>query len=182
MELTPFAEQVFRLYLSVELDATSNQLTEEQKQKIITESLSYLADKNNISDVEKYISDSISYLNLINEIKQVFSETPPKIIPIVNDNIMESKCKRSPKWTKKEDLRLLCGTAKYGAKNWKAISAFVGYNRTSIQCNQRWNRSVNPEILHSKWTPQEDKILLETVDVKKNKQMEASFQSYTRAD
>ncbi|KAH0788443.1 Myb-like DNA-binding domain containing protein [Histomonas meleagridis] len=169
MEITPYAEQIFRQYLSVEIDAMNNQIADDRKQNIISESISFILGEIDSVNVRDCVNDNINYFELIGEIKRVFKEVinHTYITTFSYQNFEEARPRRSPKWSKKEDIRLLCGTAKYGAKNWRAISDFVGHNRTSIQCNQRWNRSVNPEILHSEWTKEEDDILLETVNVKK---------------
>lgn len=69
------------------------------------------------------------------------------------------------KWTKEEDekLRLLVSTWGDGAgrqSNWdKIASSFDG--RSSKDCRKRWIRSLDPKLRHGKWSPTEDRILIE---------------------
>ena len=67
-------------------------------------------------------------------------------------------------WTKYEDQRLICGIHKFG-ENWVRVSQFVGNNRTKAQCSQRWYRSLNPGIMKGPWTFEENKQLIELVNI-----------------
>ena len=61
-------------------------------------------------------------------------------------------------WTKEEDDRLVCAVESQGSKNWKAISKLVG-TRNFTQCNQRWRKSLRPDLVKGKWTSEEDDAL-----------------------
>jgi hypothetical protein len=67
-----------------------------------------------------------------------------------------------------EDIRLLVAVARFGARDWRRISEFVGGGRTSSQCNQRWGRVLDPSIVHEHWTPAEDSNLLKLVEIMGN--------------
>jgi hypothetical protein len=73
--------------------------------------------------------------------------------------------RKSPPWTNSEDLRLLVAVARFGAKDWRWISAFLGAGRTSSQCNQRWCRAIDPSISHRPWQFEENQKLLRAVEV-----------------
>lgn len=71
--------------------------------------------------------------------------------------------KRSGKWTKAEDEKLLEAVETYGDKCWKALASAVG-SRTPAQCLHRWKQSLKPTISRTKWTKEEDEKLLLAVE------------------
>jgi hypothetical protein len=73
--------------------------------------------------------------------------------------------RKSLPWTDTEDLRLLVAVARFGAKDWRWISSFLGAGRSSSQCNQRWCRAIDPAISHRPWQPEENQKLLRAVEV-----------------
>ena len=77
----------------------------------------------------------------------------------------QSGRRKSKPWSDYEDTRLIAAVFKYGAKDWKLISNFVGIERTSSQCNQRWCRALDPNISHMPWADSEDQQLLKAVGV-----------------
>ena len=56
-------------------------------------------------------------------------------------------------WTASEDERLCEAVKDHGTK-WARVATDVE-TRNGDQCSKRWNDTVNPEIDHSAWTPQE---------------------------
>lgn len=62
-------------------------------------------------------------------------------------------------WRKEEDEILLNCINLEGRKNWKYISNLLE-NKSPIQCFYRF-RKINPIIIKSKWTQEEDNLLLE---------------------
>ncbi|XP_032238076.2 serine-rich adhesin for platelets isoform X1 [Nematostella vectensis] len=64
-------------------------------------------------------------------------------------------------WTKYED-KMLLSQASVNA-SWNVIAQSLQTNRTPIQCFQRYQRSLNKTLLKSKWTPEEDRQLIELV-------------------
>ena len=61
-------------------------------------------------------------------------------------------------WTKEEDEMLLNSINIDGRKNWKYAATQLK-NKTPIQCFYRF-RKINPEIKKSKWTNEEDQLLI----------------------
>lgn len=61
-------------------------------------------------------------------------------------------------WTKEEDKILLCAINQDGRKNWKYIATLL-QNKIPIECFYRF-RKINPAIKKSKWTVEEDNLLL----------------------
>eukprot|EP00591_Stephanopyxis_turris_P009512 CAMPEP_0195522554 /NCGR_PEP_ID=MMETSP0794_2-20130614/20825_1 /TAXON_ID=515487 /ORGANISM="Stephanopyxis turris, Strain CCMP 815" /LENGTH=468 /DNA_ID=CAMNT_0040652331 /DNA_START=68 /DNA_END=1474 /DNA_ORIENTATION=- len=66
-------------------------------------------------------------------------------------------------WSKDEDERLISAVKTYGSKNWKAIAELVK-TRNFTQCNQRWRKSLRPDLVKGKWTPEEDQQLRDAID------------------
>lgn len=82
---------------------------------------------------------------------------------IINDSSNVQTRKKAVVWSDEEDMRLIAAVSRFGKHDWRMIAAFVGSGRTSSQCNQRWTRALDPSIIHSPWTPEEDQILIEVV-------------------
>lgn len=72
----------------------------------------------------------------------------------LTDNISDSVGNRSGmkgvKWTKNEDNLLKTLVEQYGEK-WDLISSEIK-DRSDIQCQQRWTKVVNPELIKGPWT------------------------------
>lgn len=63
-------------------------------------------------------------------------------------------------WTQEEDDILREMVMKQGAKNWSAIAAALP-GRIGKQCRERWHNHLDPNIKKEKWSPEEDKIILD---------------------
>lgn len=71
-------------------------------------------------------------------------------------------------WTKQEDekLRLLVsywGDQSGRQSNWDKIAAQFT-NRNAKNCRKRWFHSLDPKLRRGKWSPNEDKVLLEAYE------------------
>jgi hypothetical protein len=84
------------------------------------------------------------------------SETPPPPMP-------KNLSRRCRLWTQDDDVRLLAGIHRHGLGDWKRIAQFVGHNKSSSQCSQRWSRAINPSLRKEQWTVHEDEDLWELV-------------------
>jgi hypothetical protein len=69
------------------------------------------------------------------------------------------------KWTPKEDEKLKNLAKLNNYKNWKQISNQIK-GRSAVQCQQRWNKILQPGLVKGPWSAYEDKILIDWV--KKN--------------
>ncbi|XP_051162612.1 transcriptional activator Myb isoform X4 [Leptopilina boulardi] len=71
------------------------------------------------------------------------------------------------RWTKEEDalLKKLVSHADHHGSNlrWDVISAHFP-DRSDVQCQQRWAKVVNPELVKGPWTKEEDEKVVELVD------------------
>ncbi|KAK3389473.1 hypothetical protein B0H63DRAFT_556622 [Podospora didyma] len=79
------------------------------------------------------------------------SASPQKLRAAVNSGI----------WSAEEDQRLRDAVGKLGTR-WLAVAIEVG-TRNGEQCAKRWNDNVNPELDHSPWSAEEDKLILPLV-------------------
>ncbi|CAG2117823.1 unnamed protein product, partial [Medioppia subpectinata] len=83
--------------------------------------------------------------------------------PMAADGGGHKKCVNRGKWTKEEDDRLKTYVDTFGEHDWQTIAGhFV--DRTDIQCQQRWDKVVNPKLIKGPWTRQEDEKVVELVD------------------
>ncbi|KAF0977166.1 hypothetical protein FDP41_003819 [Naegleria fowleri] len=70
-------------------------------------------------------------------------------------------------WTKEEDLKLLRVAEDYKGHDWEKIAEkmYEGQEltRRPIHCFRRYQRSLNTNMMRSKWTPEEDEKLMQAV-------------------
>lgn len=65
------------------------------------------------------------------------------------------------RWTKEEDKKLKSYVKMYN-ENWELIAAEFA-DRSDVQCQQRWTKVVNPELVKGPWTKEEDEKVMELV-------------------
>ncbi|XP_026316079.1 myb protein isoform X3 [Hyposmocoma kahamanoa] len=65
------------------------------------------------------------------------------------------------RWTKEEDKRLKAYVKMY-SENWDLIATQFT-DRSDVQCQQRWTKVVNPELVKGPWTKEEDEKVMELV-------------------
>lgn len=63
-------------------------------------------------------------------------------------------------WTRDEDERLRCLVECYGPKRWTYIAKKLG-GRVGKQCRERWHNHLDPSIIKTPFTPEEDRLILE---------------------
>ncbi|XP_054795384.1 uncharacterized protein LOC129300810 isoform X2 [Prosopis cineraria] len=68
-------------------------------------------------------------------------------------------------WTCEEDKLLLHIIQEIGNRDWFKIAALLNTNRTPFQCLARYQRSLNPAMLNSEWTEEEDAQLCYAVSI-----------------
>lgn len=70
------------------------------------------------------------------------------------------------RWSKEEDdlLSMLCEQHPVQNRDWKQISlSFVDPPRSEYQCQQRWQKVLNPNLVKGPWTKEEDAKVIELV-------------------
>ncbi|XP_077208259.1 transcriptional activator Myb isoform X8 [Paroedura picta] len=66
------------------------------------------------------------------------------------------------RWTREEDEKLKQLVEQNGTEDWKVIANFLP-NRTDVQCQHRWQKVLNPELIKGPWTKDEDQRVIELV-------------------
>ncbi|XP_070589662.1 transcriptional activator Myb isoform X2 [Erythrolamprus reginae] len=66
------------------------------------------------------------------------------------------------RWTRGEDEKLKKLVEQNGTEDWKVIANFLP-NRTDVQCQHRWQKVLNPELVKGPWTKEEDQQVIELV-------------------
>lgn len=72
------------------------------------------------------------------------------------------------KWTLDEDEILRVAVKKFNCKNWKKIASEIP-GRTSKQCLERWYGKLNPDLLDTEFSKEEDEILVRNQKIFGNK-------------
>ncbi|XP_071850981.1 myb-related protein B-like isoform X1 [Apostichopus japonicus] len=78
------------------------------------------------------------------------------------DSFSSKKSSKS-RWTKQEDNTLRDQVEQYGRSNWKLVASFLP-NRSEVQCFQRWQKVLDPELVKGPWTKEEDDLVVSLVD------------------
>ncbi|XP_040920818.1 transcriptional activator Myb isoform X1 [Toxotes jaculatrix] len=66
------------------------------------------------------------------------------------------------RWTREEDEKLKKLVELHGSEDWKLIASLLT-NRTDVQCQHRWQKVLNPELIKGPWTKEEDQRVIELV-------------------
>lgn len=68
------------------------------------------------------------------------------------------------RWSKEEDEKLKELVSIHGENNWQLVANdFI--DRCSVQCQQRWDKVVNPSLVKGPWTKEEDEKVVELVRI-----------------
>ncbi|KAJ8361289.1 hypothetical protein SKAU_G00178140 [Synaphobranchus kaupii] len=73
------------------------------------------------------------------------------------------------KWTQEEDDNLRTLVQSFGPNDWKSIAGYLP-NRTEHQCQHRWLKVLDPDLVKGPWTKEEDEKVIELVNKYGNKQ------------
>uniref|UniRef100_A0A8C1U4A8 V-myb avian myeloblastosis viral oncogene homolog-like 2b n=1 Tax=Cyprinus carpio TaxID=7962 RepID=A0A8C1U4A8_CYPCA len=73
------------------------------------------------------------------------------------------------KWTQQEDDKLRKLVLKFGPNDWKNIAGVLP-NRSEHQCQHRWFKVLDPDLVKGPWTKEEDEKVIELVKKYGNKQ------------
>ncbi|XP_045175051.2 myb-related protein B-like isoform X2 [Mercenaria mercenaria] len=66
------------------------------------------------------------------------------------------------RWLKEEDEKLKQVVEQVGNQDWKLVSRYFP-DRSDLQCQHRWYKVLNPDLIKGPWTPEEDQKVLELV-------------------
>jgi hypothetical protein len=76
-------------------------------------------------------------------------------------------------WTPEEDDILIRLVKQHGPMNWSSIASHLE-GRHGKQCRERWFNCLDPSIKTDPWSPEEDKVIVETHKIIGNKWSEIS--------
>lgn len=66
------------------------------------------------------------------------------------------------RWSKEEDEKLKELVSTLGENSWQLVAA--GFtDRCGVQCQQRWDKVVNPSLVKGPWTKEEDELVVKLV-------------------
>ncbi|XP_038583708.1 myb-related protein A isoform X1 [Micropterus salmoides] len=82
--------------------------------------------------------------------------------PESKDKSKDKKTLCKVKWSRDEDEKLKKLVEQHGTDSWKLISNFV-QGRTDGQCQHRWQKVLNPELVKGPWTKEEDQKVIDLV-------------------
>ena len=83
-----------------------------------------------------------------------------RVIAYYQEHMNKSMLKS--KWTLEEDEYLMATITANPNISWGEVAEGLD-GRTGQQCLHRYTKSLNPEIKHGRWTPEEDAILTKAV-------------------
>lgn len=158
---------IIRDYIANEITQNYHSITKDQQLQLISISNSFFEKQITLEQARlsfARITSDLSPLEKLRQIQDMGAKPLPEKQP-ENLSLLARGRKRSFPWSEQEDLRLIAAVNKYGARDWKQIAEFVGGGRNSSQCNQRWCRALDPKIIHSNWTPEEDSQLIRAIEV-----------------
>lgn len=83
-----------------------------------------------------------------------------------SEQVVPEKSRKIPsnkaRWTKEEDNRLKTLVDEHG-ENWALLAQYMPH-RTDLQCQHRWQKVVNPELVKGPWTKEEDDTVVKLVE------------------
>lgn len=86
-----------------------------------------------------------------------------KLINILKDIALKSDIEGFSNMTEIDQIREIYDNQKF---NWNTVSSRMGMSRSAIQCRNRWQLTLGPNILgvrHGAWEPEEDNRLINEV-------------------
>ena len=124
-------------------------------------------------EAEIYPSSSSSQGTMSTE-ESSYASNEAATIPAKKTAVKKKKKRKSRNhWTHEEDIRCrkavleqLNNDPRSNAKiNWKAVERKMNTGRSAKQCRERWRLKLDPLLKKTKWTEEEDQVLLEQFDI-----------------
>ncbi|XP_047132301.1 transcriptional activator Myb isoform X1 [Hydra vulgaris] len=82
--------------------------------------------------------------------------------PVCNSYNQTQENSLKSKWTKSDDNRLKELCQEFGTYDWSFIASHFP-RHTEIQCQQRWKKVLDPNLIKGAWTKEEDDLVTELV-------------------
>ena len=90
------------------------------------------------------------------------SQLQPIEVPVKNKNNSNEEhvyVRNQVKFSPEEDQKLTIAVLQFGMKNWRFIAEYMK-TKNARQCQERWYNHLNPSIIKTPWTEDEDSTLL----------------------
>lgn len=78
----------------------------------------------------------------------------------INSSARKKECTKKGAWSAEEDQKVVELVAEYGPKKWTLIATQLE-GRIGKQCRERWHNHLNPEIVKTKWTSEEERTIIQ---------------------
>ncbi|XP_054621106.1 myb-related protein A isoform X2 [Dunckerocampus dactyliophorus] len=89
-------------------------------------------------------------------------EEPHSTDPDTKERSKDKKVLCKVKWSRDEDEKLKKLVEQHGTDSWKLIANYFP-GRTDGQCQHRWQKVLNPELVKGPWTKEEDQKVIDLV-------------------
>ncbi|KAH0787170.1 Myb-like DNA-binding domain containing protein [Histomonas meleagridis] len=122
----------------------------------------YIYHMINYNDAAKICQDSIGSTAPVNKLQAILNIIKSQEYPKKEEE-QQITNRNTRNWSLPEDFRLLAAIHIFGLGKWKRIAEFVGFGRTRSQCSQRWTRALNPRLMKTVWSTEEEEKLLTLV-------------------
>uniref|UniRef100_A0A3B3X842 V-myb avian myeloblastosis viral oncogene homolog-like 1 n=1 Tax=Poecilia mexicana TaxID=48701 RepID=A0A3B3X842_9TELE len=97
------------------------------------------------------------YISSLDEDEELHSTDPES-----KEKSKDKKLLCKVKWSRDEDEKLKKLVEQHGTESWKSIATFFP-GRTDGQCQHRWQKVLNPELVKGPWTKEEDQKVIDLV-------------------
>ncbi|KAF2988124.1 hypothetical protein EK904_007081 [Melospiza melodia maxima] len=129
--------------------------------------LAEITNKCTDDDLEFYVRKCGDILGVTSELpkdkqdaKYILEHIFFQVVEFKKLNQRDGRCK--VKWTPEEDEQLKMLVSHYGQNDWKFLASHFP-NRSDQQCQYRWLRVLNPDLVKGPWTKEEDQKVIELV-------------------
>lgn len=72
--------------------------------------------------------------------------------------MLDPKLTKGP-WSEEDDRKIIELVAKFGPKKWSAIAGELK-GRIGKQCRERWHNHLNPNVVKTAWSEEEDRLII----------------------
>ncbi|XP_066932814.1 uncharacterized protein [Clytia hemisphaerica] len=172
-EIKSLREGVYNSNLEKRLDPLLQRLKQYDKEYREKKLEGKTIDRSGRAEITKQISDikALPMDEILKESYDIdFMKVAKNFVPDREDfecqiywcNVLHPSINQN-KFTKEEDSKLIKLAKKYKNHRWEDIAKELDTNRTPVQCLQRFQRTLNKDIIKSQWTQQDDDRLIEGI-------------------
>lgn len=120
-----------------------------------------------IGDAQYFDSGQSAWLSIAVSKNTTLCDPPPTL-PYTPSNLQiylpRRKSRKKLEWTTPSDSFLTYQVNLYGTNNWSRVADAFGNFVTRAECRTRWVNGLSPDIIRTRFTPEEDTLLLKLRD------------------